>query len=118
MIGKIIKNFDHYELVQLDDLEIIETLRDVTGFNVANFRSILITLQKYLKEVGIKLTPSQIVTVSLALFQKCGITSYAALSTELSRKISSAKAEARANRENNESSAYEVQKPEGSVEEQ
>lgn len=118
MIGKIIRNGKYYEFVELEDLDVTEVVKNLSAFNIASFRGILFMLKNSLNEAGFKVSQGQLITIALAVFEKSAVSSFPVLTGALSRKVSRIKAEARVDYEQDQMSAYEVQKPEGSVEEQ
>lgn len=108
MIGRIIKNSDHFEFCELDDLEITLATKELASINVATFTNIFKLTRLFLKEREITVTNQQLINIALAIFDKCAVQSYPVLKTALARKVSNTKEEAR----------YDQQRERNSVNEQ
>jgi hypothetical protein len=88
MIGRIIRNNNGYEYVELEDPEILDTLRKISAINIGEFKSIYQRVRNIQGDLGTTFTKRQLVDISLAIYSNSTLKSFPVLKAVLASKIS------------------------------
>ena len=91
MIGRIIKRDGGYSYIELEDIELLDTMNKIAQINTANFVAIYNRVSNKLSEANIRVTPKQHVDIAIAIYNNVALKSFPVLAAALSKKINSIK---------------------------